>query len=857
MATPNLTREQAEQRAALLEVESYHIELDLTDGKGRPGEGTFLSTTTVRFHSREVGASTWIDLVAADVESAVLNGVKLDVSEYREENGIALLDLAEVNELVVRANCQYTNFGKGMHRFVEPAGSSTAGDVYVYTKFEPAEAKRVFTCFDQPDLKATYQVTAIMPASWKAISNTAIADSVKLADGSVQHTFEPTAKLSTYLVALVAGPYAEWRDEYVDDYGTIPLGFYCRASLAEYLDHEKFFTQTKQGLGFFHRTFNSRYPFGKYDQIFVPEFSAGAMENVGCVTIIDRYLFRGKIPRYLHEAICKTILHEMAHMWFGDLVTMRWWDDLWLNESFADWAAYSAQAEATEYKEAWATFAGARKAWAYQQDQQPTTHPIIADIPNVEAVKSNFDGITYAKGASALKQLVTYVGLDNFLGGLRLYFDRHAWGNATFTDLLAALEETSGRDLSNWSQQWLHTTGLNILRPEYTIDSEGKITNFTVIQEGATPGAGELRPHRLAIGIYDDSADGKLIRIHRIETDVTGERTEVPGLIGLPSGKLVLVNDDDLTYCNLRLDEASLKTVIDRIADIESPLVRAQCWIAAWHMTRETEMKARDFVRLVINGVHAEAGGRTAREVLARAQVALSSYADPTWAPTGWQQFTDRVLTLIHDDEPGSDQQLALVNILVGSVLEEKALTELRGWLDGSAPLAGLDIDIEMRWRLLRALVAHGVLDKVDIEAELKRDATAEGERQAEWATALIPTLEAKETAWQRTMHEHDLPTSIIEEAGQGFHHPGQKELLVTFTERYFAEVAEMWQQRPSDKARVMADLMFPSWSISQETVAAADKWLEDEHPAALSRIIKERRAGVVRSLKARAFDQA
>ena len=358
------------------------------------------------------------------------------------------------------------NTGEGLHRFVDPVDDA----VYLYSQFETADAKRLFACFDQPDLKARYRLTVTAPADWKVVSNATAQVDAGGPGGAAVHRFAPTEILSTYLVALVAGPYAEWRDEHVDATGVIPLGLYCRASVAEHMDADRLFHETKQGFDFYHANFGIRYPFGKYDQLFVPEFNAGAMENAGAVTFLEDYVFRSRVTRSLYERRNETVLHEMAHMWFGDLVTMAWWDDLWLNESFATFASVLCQAQATEYREAWTTFANVEKSWAYRQDQLPSTHPVAADIPDLQAVEVNFDGITYAKGASVLKQLVAYVGLDPFLAGLRAYFEAHKWGNATFDDLLGALEEASGRDLSGWGAQWLKTTGLNLLRPSFEVD---------------------------------------------------------------------------------------------------------------------------------------------------------------------------------------------------------------------------------------------------------------------------------------------------------------------------------------------------------------------------------------------------
>ncbi|WP_189059522.1 aminopeptidase N [Longimycelium tulufanense] len=852
MAPPNLTREQAQQRAELLDVASYDVDLDLTDGAGRPGEVVFRSVTRVRFRSRRAGASTWIDLVADGVDRAVLNGVELDVSAYREEDGIPLPKLAEHNELLVEARCRYTNTGEGLHRFVDPVD----GGVYLYTQFETADAKRMFACFDQPDLKAVYALSVTAPADWKVISNAAV-EQVEPAGAARRHVFATGKPMSTYLVALVAGPYVEWRDSYVDADGEIPLGLYCRASLAEHLDTERLFTETKQGFEFFHRAFGVRYPFGKYDQCFVPEFNAGAMENAGCVTFLEDYVFRSRVTRYMYERRAETVLHEMAHMWFGDLVTMRWWDDLWLNESFATWASVFAQAEATEYVHAWTTFASIEKAWAYRQDQMPSTHPIACDIVDLQAVEVNFDGITYAKGAAVLKQLVAYVGVDNFLAGLRLYFDKHAWGNATLADLLSALEEASGRDLSGWSAQWLETTGLNLLRPSFTVDAQGRFTDFAVLQGPARPGRGEHRTHRLAVGIYDTDDTGHLVRTHRVELDVSGDRTEVADLIGVHRGKLVLVNDDDLTYCTMRLDPDSLATLIDHIGDIAEPLPRSLCWSAAWEMTREAELKARDFLTLVLGGIPTETEVGMVQRLLLQAQTAVNSYTDPGYTEQAWRRFTTKVMELARSAEPGSDHQLAFVNALTGSVLDAEQLAAIRGWLDGSAPLPGLTVDTDLRWRLLQALAAHGAADDTEITAELERDNTASGRRQAERARALLPTPAAKAEAWRRAVHDDELPNAINDAIISGFSHPAQKRLLAPYVARYFADVAGVWERRSSERAQPTVVGLFPAWAVDRATLAAADEWLGQDRPPALRRLVTEGRSGVERALAAREFDRS
>ena len=859
MALPNLTRDQAVERAALVTVDNYRVVLDLTDGEGKPSERTFRSTTTVEFDAL-AGADTVIDLAADTIHSATLNGREIDVSGYDESTGVPLAGLAEHNVVVIDADCLYSNTGEGLHRFVDPVDDQ----VYLYSQFETADAKRMFACFDQPDLKATFDVHVTAPSHWEVISNGATV-AAETATNETVHIFATTPRMSTYLVALIAGPYAVWSDEYAVGHGKIPLGLFCRKSLAEFMDAERLFTETKQGFGFYHENFGTPYAFGKYDQLFVPEFNAGAMENAGAVTFLEDYVFRSKVTRASYERRAETVLHEMAHMWFGDLVTMQWWDDLWLNESFATFASVLCQADATEYKQAWTTFANAEKSWAYRQDQLPSTHPVATDIPDLAAVEVNFDGITYAKGASVLKQLVAYVGLEEFLAGLRDYFRDHAFANATFGDLLGALEKASGRDLSGWGRQWLKTTGLNTLRPAFELDSFGKFTRFAIEQSGAAPGAGETRVHRLAVGIYDDDGSGKLVRAHREELDVDGDLTEVPGLVGVSRGKLILVNDDDLTYCSLRLHPESLRTALTRIADIAEPLPRTLAWSAAWEMTREAELKARDFVALVSGGVHAETEVGVAQRLLLQAQTALGSYADPDWAAVeGWPAFANRLLDLARGAEPGSDHQLAFLNALCTSVLSTHHAVLLAGLLDqdpASLGLAGLTVDTDLRWRITTALARCGQIDAEGpatpfIDAEAQRDPTAAGKRNAAAASAARPQAAVKDAAWEQVIEDDTLSNITTRAIVGGFVQPGQAELLAPFRDRYFGAISGVWERRSSEVAQTVVIGLYPSWDISQAGLDAADVFLSDPQvPPALRRLVLEGRAGVERALRARAFD--
>ena len=643
----NLTQDEARARAELITVSSYQVDLDLTGG-----DTTFPSVTVARFRAAGPGSETFVNLTAPKVLEITLNGEAVPLDAFDGER-ITLTRLAADNELRVVAECAYSRSGEGLHRFTDPAD----GGVYLYSDLETFDAHRIYACFDQPDLKASYELTITAPADWQVISNMApdaAENTGPSAWGSAGTSarrwhFPPTPVMSTYITAVAAGPYHVVRDNYED----IPLGIYCRQSLAQYLDADELFEVTKQGFGFYHQAFGVHYPFGKYDQLFVPEFKEGAMENAGCVTFLEDYIFRSRVTAFAREARAETILHEMAHQWFGDLVTMRWWDDLWLNESFATWAGTLAEAEATKWSSAWTTFAQLYKAWAYRQDQLPSTHPIAADISDIDAVEVNFDGITYAKGASVLKQLVAYVGRDNFLAGVRQYFADNEWGNATLADLLLALEDTSGRELTQWSREWLQTAGVNTLRPEYEVDDQGRFTTFAVRQE-AVPEYPVLRSHRIAIGLYDRDSNG-LVRRRRVETDISGERTEIAELAGEPRPDLVLLNDDDLTYAKIRLDDHSLGTLVQAISEFRDPLPAALAWSAAWDMCRDAEMAARDYVRLVMLGVGSVTDISVAQTLLRQAGQAVRRFADPAWREEGLEYMGDALHDLLIAAEPGSD----------------------------------------------------------------------------------------------------------------------------------------------------------------------------------------------------------
>ena len=840
----NLTRDEARERARLLDVGSYQVHVDLTGG-----ETTFTSVTTVSFRCGSPGASAFIDLTAPAVSEITLNSAAVSPDAF-DGDRIRLTGLQADNELRVVAECAYSRSGEGLHRFTDPAD----GGVYLYSDLETFDAHRIYACFDQPDLKATFEFSVTAPGSWRVISNMAPDVTPQAAPGddpaAAYWHFPPTPVMSSYITALAAGPYHVVTAEH----DGIPLGIYCRASLARYLDPEEIFEVTRQGFDFFHAAFGVRYPFGKYDQLFVPEFKEGAMENAGCVTFLEDYVFRSRVTDFARELRAETILHEMAHMWFGDLVTMRWWDDLWLNESFATWAGTLAQADATRWRAAWTTFAQLHKAWAYQQDQLPSTHPIAADIPDIATVEVNFDGITYAKGAAVLKQLVAYVGKDNFLAALRRYFDQHAFGNATLADLLAALEETSGRDLSTWSKQWLETAGVNTLRPEIQVGDDGAITEFAVLQE-APAAHPVLRPHRIAVGLYDRTEAG-LIRRRQVEADVSGDRSVLTDLSGEYRPDLVLINDDDLTYAKIRLDEHSLRTLISAIGEFQDSLPAALCWSAAWDMCRDAEMAARDYVRLVMSGLDSVGDISVPQTLLRQAGATARRYTDPAWRDTGLRLIAATLRELLQHAEAGSDRQLAYLQALTGGAAEPGDLALLRGLLDGSTALDGLAVDTELRWRLLHRLVSRGAAGPAEIAAELARDATDAGERRAATCRAAIPDATAKQAAWD-AVTSGTLPNAMFRATLSGFVDPDQPELLQPYAQRYFDVIGDIWRDWSSDMAQWFVNNAYPLFLVSPETVRMTDEYIAEANPPApLHRLLTECRDSVQRALRCQERDR-
>jgi aminopeptidase N len=852
----NLSRDEARERAALLSVDGYEVSLDLRSAvgvDGGAGPRTFRSVTTLRFRCNEPGASSFADLIAPSVTAVSLNGRDLDPGEVFDGSRITLEDLAADNELIVDAQCAYSRTGEGLHRFVDPED----GEVYLYTQYEPADSRRVFANFEQPDLKAPYRFEVRAPEGWTVWSNGA----GERADGVWR--FAETKPISTYITCVVAGPYHYVTDTYSRTFadGTtleIPLGALCRKGLAPYFDSDDVFLVTKQGLDFFHDHFDYPYPFGKYDQAFVPEYNLGAMENPGLVTFREEFIFRGKVTQASYEGRANVVLHEMAHMWFGDLVTMEWWDDLWLKESFADFMGAFSLVGATRFVNGWVTFANRRKAWAYRADQLPSTHPVTADIRDLQDAKLNFDGITYAKGASVLKQLVAYVGQDAFLEGARRYFKRHAYGNTRLGDLLSVLEETSGRDMSAWARSWLQTAGVNSLTPQVLLSAEGRIDELAVVQEAAESHP-ELRPHRVAVGLYRVTDGGTLERYARAETDVDGARTVVADLAGADAPDLVLVNDDDLTYCKIRFEATSLATLREHLGSVTDPLARALCWSALWNMTRDALLPARDFVDLVLRFAGRESEIGVLQMLHAWAESAVTHYAAPGRRETSGRLLAEGARRELYAAGPGSEQQLAWARFFARVATADADFELLRDLLAGAAAVEGLDLDQELRWVFLEPLAAHGVVDEKVLAEELARDDTASGKRHQVRCLAARPSEAVKAQAWAQVVESDALSNAMVEATIAGFGQGTQRDLLAPYAEKYFAVIERVWAERSIQIGMHVVQGLFPSLQQSQETLDATDAWLQAHRQAApaLRRLVLESRDDLARALRGQACDAA
>lgn len=853
-ALENLTRAECAERKQIISEVSYSVDLDLSNVGGEEPSPTFTSETTVTF-SATPGADTWIDLIAPKVNHVELNGRRLDPEAVFNGARIQLTELAAKNTLIVNADCRYMQTGEGLHRFIDPVDNET----YLYSQFEVADARRMYACFEQPSIKGTFTLSVTAPNHWEVVSNCPTPEPIAVNNATGRWEFATSELMSTYITALVAGPYHVVRDSYEGPNGTYPLGIFCRKSLADFLDADDIFELTKQGFEFYEKEFDTPYAFGKYDQLFVPEFNAGAMENAGCVTFLEDYVFRSRVTDAFYEQRANTILHELAHMWFGNLVTMEWWDDLWLNESFAEWASHYANAKATRYVDAWTTFQNQRKAWAYRQDQLPSTHPIAADMSDLEAVRINFDGITYAKGASALRQLVAWVGEDQFIAGIRQYFKQHAWGNTELGDLLDALAQSSGRELRSWSRQWLETTGVNTITPKVELDPDGSYSRITLQQSTPQVPTGVdqiLRDHRIAVGLYDRVNGGLELRT-RIEADLTGEQLELNELNGLPRADLLLPNDGDLTFAKIRLDSHSAATAISSIESLSDPLARALLWGAAWDMTRDAELPTYEFMSMVLSGIAAESDIGVVQQLLRQLQLAVELYAAPHKRTDYQTAIALHLSELLQLATPGSDHQLGFARAFVSFATDDTQLDSVANLLSGSLTIPGLTIDTDLRWSLLGKLVKTSQAGVAEIEAEQERDATAQGIKAATACLAARPTPEAKEIAWDSVLHNSEIANHLLAATIGGIMVADQRELLRPYVADYFANIEQVWDSRTPEMAQQIVSGLYPVLLVEPATITATETFLTHNPQLApgAKRLINEGLDAVLRAMRCQERD--
>ena len=840
----NISRVEAAERAAHIYVDAYNVTLDVTTG-----EETFYARSEVTFTCNTPGYSTFIDACGRKVISATLNGTSIDTANFDGES-IFLNNLASENHLVIEIEGIYSKSGEGLQRSVDPAD----GEVYLYSQGETAYCRHMFPCFDQPSLKATFTFSVTTPGHWEAISNNPLTS--KEVNGDKAHwSFTTTPRIPMYLAALIAGPYSHVHDVY-NGGKEVPLGIYCRKSMAQYLDPEDIFLLTKQGFDYFEKTFGLAYPFDKYDQIAVVDFNFGAMENAGAVTFReDLLVFRSHMPEKMYMSRANVILHEMAHMWFGDLVTMSWWDDLWLNESFAEFMAYLAMAEGTRFKGGWAGFNSERKNWAYRQDQLSSTHPIVADMVDIEAVNANFDGITYAKGASVLQQLVAHVGRENFISALQKYFAKHAWENTTLKDLFDQLEAASGRSLDSWAATWLQTAGVNTLRPVLALDAD-TYTSVAIKQEAPVVPAGskELRPHRLAIGLYDIVAGSINLRTS-IELDVAGELTQVPQLAGQKAADLLIINDRDLSYAKIRFDARSLKTLAAHLGTINEPLTRALCWAAVWDMHRDGELSSNDFIDIALAGLPGESDDAVVNITLSQMHTSVEAYCTDSERNSMRIKLATGLSALLNNASAGSDHQMLYARAFAQNAVTAEHIESVRGLLNGLAP--GLIVDADQRWFFMIALSERGAIIRAELDAELERDNTTSGNCFYETAIAAFPNREAKDYAWNKIINE-DIQTSVRSALVAGFQRPIQREILANYVDRYFESIIAVWESKSYEGAAKVVSGLYPNWVVSQATVDKTTQWLNStgkDSPAVLRKLVIEAQDSLIRALKVQSLN--
>ncbi len=840
----NISRSEAQERSRHIAVDSYDVFLDVSQDTD-----TFIAKSSVAFTCNLPGYDTFIDAVATRIITATLNGQVIDTSSFDGES-VFLKNLAEDNVLVIEAEVAYSKTGEGLQKSVDPAD----GEIYLYSQGETAHIRKMYPCFDQPDLKAIFNLSVLTPKHWQALSNSPVKEEID--EGEFKRTkFLPTPRISTYITAFVAGPYHHVHDEYVGE-KVVPLGIYCRKSLADDLDPAEIFQHTKEGFAYFEKTFGLAYPFEKYDQVAVVDFNWGAMENSGVVTFREEILvFRSRVTDRNRQARAHVILHEMAHMWFGNMVTMGWWDDLWLNESFAEWTSYLALVEGTRFKQGWASFISEGKSWAYTQDQLVTTHPIAVDMPDIESVNANFDGISYAKGSSVMHQLCAYVGRENFIEGLQKYFKKYAWKNTELSDLLTELQSTSGRDLDAWSKTWLRTSGINTLHPVLEIE-DGVYTKVSIKQEvpDVPAGSQEIRPHYTSIGLFDLQS-GKLALRKSVEFDIAGANTDVAELAGEPVADLLLINDRDYAYSKIRFDERSLGTLQTNLGKITDHVARVICWVAIWDMWRDGEITTTNFSKMVLEGLKSEELITIVSGLGNDVISAVEHNSNPKIRATLREEIATGLLGIVQGAKPESDIQLQLARIFAALARTPEHIQFIRTMLDGG--LTGLKVDRDLRWYFVNILVDRDAFTQQELDAVLAEDKTLTGETSYAQAVASFPTKEAKAAAWKSLMND-ELSSYKRLALHRGFMRIGQEELLKDYVEPYFDSLLDMWNSSSYEVSSSNVEMLYPRYIITQEVLDKTDAWLGGVGkgaPDTLRRLVSEGRDSLARALRVQQKD--
>jgi aminopeptidase N len=790
---PNLTRTEAAVRSVLIDVSGYRLELDLDQGST-----TFESTSAVRFRCATPGASTFLDVKPQLLHQVTLNGVDVDLTDFDGER-IALNDLATENEVVVTATMRYSNDGQGLHRAVDPADD----EHYVYGHSFLDAAPRVFACFDQPDLKAAYDVLVAAPLEWIVLGNGA-ATRV----GPRTWSLATTRPLATYFFTVCAGAYVS----VLAEHDGIPLGIHARASLGEPLKRqaEQMLTITRASFDYYHSLFGIRYPFGEYHQVFVPEFNAGAMENPGCVTLREQYVFRGAMTHDEVLARSSTISHEMAHMWFGDLVTMRWWDDLWLNESFAEYMSDRTLYEATEFTDAWVDVSMARKPWGYAAERTPSTHPVAGSpAADAQSALQNFDGISYAKGAATLRQLIAHIGDSAFIEGVGDYLRAHAYGNAELVDFIGAMERASGKDLQAWAHSWLRTAGLDAISVD-TTTSEGLVTSAKVyrIPPAAHPAD---RSHTLDVAGFSGGTE-----VFRVVTTVASDETTLPELDGQRAAEMVIPNAADLTWANIKLDPATLAAAPRELPTVPEAQARAVVWTALMDGVALAEIDPRHMLAVLATSW----AGESNESIINRVGIEMSQRTIPQFIPESEQEEAYAVMakaagSMLVQSEPGSSRALVAARHVATTSADEDLL---RRWASGEALPEGLGEDSDFRWVVLVNLARRGAIGAVEIESALERDHTIQGSLKALQAKASSPDASAKAWAWEQLTGAHGRSNYELNALATGFWHASDLDVLRPYVSRYFSDVPRLSGRVGEDALARIAALAYPSKMVERPT---------------------------------------